>query len=121
MTLSIYRSTCVHAAEARQDFLPRPVSLENSLDLPFSVAIYIAVDWLDAVDYVGSTCRRRDRRALRSRIREHLAHPERLEAWRKLWVIPLKPMTPRAEVLAIEGMVGEHLRPRSNKRLPRVA
>ncbi len=121
MTTALYRSICVHAGAARDGYIPRPFSLSEAYHLPYPVAVYIAVDYLDEVDYVGSTCRPDDREGLRSRMREHLRHPDRDAAWHKVWVVPLNVATPAAEVLAIEGMIGHHLRPKRNHRLPRIA
>ena len=121
MTIALYRSVCVHAGAARDGYLPRPFCLLEVWDLPYPVAVYVALDHLDEVDYVGSTRRPEDRQGLRARIREHLRDRDRNAAWRKVWVVPLHASTPQAEVLAIEGMIGHHLRPKRNNRLPRVA
>ncbi len=83
-----------------------------------AAAVYIAMTADGAVDYVGSTARE-SATALHDRIREHVSDRRRSDRWLHLFVLELRPDTPRAEVRLIEGEVGRLLAPLSNRRLPR--
>jgi hypothetical protein len=121
MTRHLYRSVCVHAGKHRGGYLPQPVSLEHGLDLPYSIAVYIACNYFEQVVYVGSVRRSSDPRGLERRIAAHLRDSDKSEAWRTLWVIPLRADASLHEVRRIEGLVGAHLRPPGNRRLPGAA
>jgi hypothetical protein len=95
---------------------PLPATTPFPLDMP--AAVYVAVDDTGRCRYVGSVSRSSDF-GLSQRIREHMAEPSKHTTWNRVWVLPLRATTPLTDVRRLEGVVGAHLGPSDNRRLPR--
>ena len=80
----------------------------------FSVAVYIAADFENAIRYIGSAVRAGP---VGDRIQEHVL-VGRAARWTRLMVVPLTADTEELLVRRIEGRVGAVLRPLDAKRLP---
>jgi hypothetical protein len=86
------------------------------LQLPrVSCGIYIALDGMSQVRYVGKV-RRLGRDALRQRIQTHRRAPVRWARWKWLWVVPIDERIPAFELSAIEELSIGALRPAENLR-----
>ena len=121
MSPATYHSLVNIAGEWALKALPHRLDIINGCAPSFSVAIYIAMNAVGDVDYVGSVVRPGNDHALRDRIREHLHDRRRATRWTHLYVIPLVPEIPAATVRHLEGEVGTILRPSRNRRLPRAS
>jgi hypothetical protein len=84
-----------------------------------SRAVYVAVDGVGTVRYVGSTSRRGA--ALPQRFKEHLRHRQGAGEWTHVWVVELHEDTPLRTVRWVEGHIGALLGPTDNHRLPRTS
>jgi hypothetical protein len=85
------------------------------------VGVYVACGFDMEVSYVGSVHRPKNPKGLADRIEEHRKRdPERQHAWRYVWFVPMHKGASLAEVRRAEVRIGALLRPRLNKRLPRV-
>ena len=99
---------------------PWPVPARVPFPLNLEAAIYIAYGRDRHCRYVGSVARI-DTGGLSSRIADHLRDSQKRETWTDLWVLPLKPDTPLVSIRKLEGVIGAHLRPIDNIRLPRTS
>lgn len=79
--------------------------------------MYVAVDCVGIIRYVGSVCRTRPA-AVRERTAEHVREWWKERHWTHLYVVPLAAETPSATVKMIEGRIGRRLKPADNRRLP---
>jgi hypothetical protein len=115
MSPALYDAVCDLAGDALALRLPRRFGIDARLPST-RVGVYIVLDAMSRVRYVGSVARA-DAGAASSRLREHGA---RL-GWRWVLVIPLREDTTASRVRRIEGDIGRILRPPDNHRLPRSA
>ena len=97
---------------------PGPVRVRATpTDCPdLSSAVYIALDYDGVVRYVGSVDRTHG--GLPERIAEHRRNRFESRYWVSLWVVSLRPETPRETVRRIEGAIGRALTPVDGHRLP---
>jgi hypothetical protein len=115
VTPALYDAVCDLAGEALAARVPKRFAIDGMVP-PASAAIYIVLDAVGRVRYVGSVARS-DAAAATSRLREHGV---RL-GWRWVLLIPLRDGTAATRVRVIEGEIGRILRPIDNRRLPRSA
>jgi hypothetical protein len=113
---TLYRVLCAYADSYLLRPHPWPIPAISPFPVHFTTAVYIAVGPDGQCQYVGSAWRPNG--AMSERIAEHLRDPVKRATWHAIWVIPLQPDMPRAEVRRLEGVVGAHLRPRQSRRLP---
>lgn len=115
MDSDVYWACVVLAGEWAAGYLPRPYALTRDDPLPRTRrAIYIVTDYRSEVLYVGKTVR-----GAKSRRLEHVRDRAKALGWAAMWIVPLRDDTPLSAVLAAEGTIGDRLRPRHNRRLPR--
>lgn len=119
MTPGVYMALAALAGDHLHQPVPHPVEIDEGCELVASAAVYIAINRFGTVEYVGSVDRSGHPIGLHRRIREHLRLPGRSGRWVRLWVLPLKPGTPRSVVRELEGEVGRLLCPTGGRRLPR--
>lgn len=81
-----------------------------------SKGIYIILDSLGFVAYVGSVDRNSDS-GLSQRILEHTRIPNR-HNWHRVMILPLLDGVPEIDVRCLEGAIGRRLRPYDNDKLP---
>jgi hypothetical protein len=115
---SDYRTVCDYAGRRLARAHPWPVPARVPFPLNPQAAVYMACDASGACRNVGSVSRGPGS-GLATRIAEHLGDPRKRAVWDHIWVLALHPDTPLAEVRRLEGVIGAHLGPVDNVRLPR--
>ena len=118
MNVSDYRRVCDYAGRRLARSHPWPVPATVPFPLNPRAAVYMACDATGACRNVGSVARGPGS-GLAARIAEHLADPRKRAAWDHVWMLPLHSDTPLGEVRRLEGVIGAHLGPLDNVRLPR--
>ncbi|MFD0300353.1 hypothetical protein [Streptomyces sp. NPDC127123] len=116
------RATYAALADLCGPYLTRatPEELPPDSDLmpDSSCAVYIAVDALGRVCYVGSVCRPSDGRGLASHVSEYLRDLPKTEKWSGIHVLLLRSDTPEPKVRCIAGEVAGWLLPYDRERWP---
>ncbi|PBC77085.1 hypothetical protein BX265_1822 [Streptomyces sp. TLI_235] len=102
--------------QPQQVLPPRPDAMPDA-----SCAVYAAIDDRGSVCYVGSVCRPGDTQGLASHVAEYLDNLPKTAKWTGLYVFPLRPDTPEAEVRRIGGDIAGWLLPYDRERWPRLA
>jgi hypothetical protein len=111
-----YRVLCSYAGLSLSSCHPWPVPAVVPFPVRAAAAVYVVDDETGRCCYVGSV--RRGPGGLADRLADHLGDPTKRARWHTVWVMPLRPETPVAEVRRIEGVVGAHLGPYLSSRLP---
>jgi hypothetical protein len=120
VTPALYGVCARYAGDALLERDEHAYQIGSGEALPgYSCAVYIAIGVDGGVDYVGSVDRTMAG-ADRRRLAEHLKDNERFRNWATMYLVPLRPDTPHAAVLDIEGRIGAHLGPTRNRRLPKL-
>lgn len=117
MNSTTYRELLAYAGRSLLREHPWPIRAGVPFPLDPQAAVYLACDTAGHCLYVGSVARQAGS-GLAARVAEHLADPNKRAAWDHLWVIPLRPETDVSHVRRIEGIVGAHIGPSHNRRLP---
>ncbi|MFF3445444.1 hypothetical protein [Streptosporangium sp. NPDC002721] len=86
-----------------------------------SCAVYAAEDEDGQICYVGSVYRPGDPRGLATHIGEYLREDPRTSKWSKLYVLPIKPGTPKVDVRRLGGKVAGWLLPYDRERWPQAS
>ncbi len=120
MDAATYRALSRYAGPWLQASTPRGIVVGEHRVIDVSSAVYIACDDLDRVLYVGSVHRPGQQYGASNRIAEHLRETRKFQAWRRLWVLPLKIGVDLTVVRELEAVVGAELDPQWNERLPRL-
>jgi len=116
MNATTYRILCGYAGPGVMAAWPWPMPVSIPFPMEVGTAVYVVVDAEGRTCYVGSV--RRDSGGLASRLAEHLSNPAKRATWHTVWVVPLRPEVPTAEVRRIEGVIGAHLGPYASRQLP---
>lgn len=121
MSKETYRIACMAAKPRLAQLIDFPCDLNGAIHVDAGgVGVYVACGADMRVSYVGSVRRPTNPTGLVDRIEEHRnKDPERRQAWRYVWFVPMHARASLAEVRRAETRIGTLLRPPMTKRLPR--
>jgi hypothetical protein len=120
MNMIRYRALCRYAGEWLDEPIERSFAVDEVDSITARSGVYVICEPLERVQYVGSVHRPGSSAGVADRLREHLREGTKRLAWKRVWVLPLKPTTPRPVVRLVEACVGADLGPLGGDRLPRL-
>ena len=117
LTPSLYSELARLAVPWCAGLYPRPIPIERVREALVSTGIYLACAADGTLRYVGMAVRRADAVGVGGRVREHKV--SRRAEWDRVWIVPLRPDTPRSVARSIESLFIRMLRPTDNIDLSR--